>query len=108
MTSLTEKVLKEFDFINDTEYTEEDSVPWINIDAKRAIKPEEALQILKKLQANMIDQVLFNSLNRKQMRIVVNGKFHMTQEDLSFGFDEDYAHDFGITIDEMKKEYELS
>jgi hypothetical protein len=106
---VAQKVLQEFDFINPeyTEITEEDSLPWINLESNRVIKPEEALQILEKLQENIIDEVIFNSLNRRQMRIVVNGKFHMTEEDLSFGFDETYAHDFGITIAEMKKEYGL-
>lgn len=108
----SEEVLKQFDFIHfgHTEYEVEDSVPWINIEAKRVIKPEEALQILEKLQAKLIDQVIFNSLSGRKMRIVVNGKFHMTEEELNLGsgFEDDYAFDFGVSIEEMKKEYELN
>jgi hypothetical protein len=108
----SEEVLKQFDFINMdyVEYEIEDSVPWINIEAKRVIKPKEALQILEKLQAKLIDQVIFNSLSGRKLRIVVNGKFHMTEEDLTLGtgFDEEYAFDFGTSIEDMKKEYELN
>ncbi len=105
----SEEVLKQFDFIHlgHTEWEIEDSVPWINIEAKRVIKPKEALKILEKLQEKLIDQIIFNSLNGRQMRIVVNGKFHMTEEELSFGFDDDYAFDFGVSIEDMKKEYDL-
>lgn len=105
----SEEVLKQFDFLHlgHTEHEVEDSVPWINIEAKRVIKPEEALQILEKLQEKLIDQVIFNSLSGRQLRIVVNGKFHMTEEELSFGFEDDYAFDFGVSIEDMKKEYDL-
>lgn len=64
---------------------------------------------MQSLQANIVDEVLFNSLSRKELRIVVNGKFHFTPEELTTGsgFEEDYAHDFGITIEGMKEEYQL-
>lgn len=106
----TKNALAKFDFIEYAECEVEDSVPWINIVAKRVIKPKEALSIMETLQANIIDEVLFNSLKARELRIVVNGKFHMTEEELNLGtgFEDDYAHDFGSTIEEMKQEYELS
>ncbi len=109
-TVVADNVLKMFSFIDRDllEYRVEDSVPWINIEAKRVIKPEEALTILNGLQDNMEEQVLFHSLAGRRLRIVVNGKFHFTEEQLKyFSFEEDYAFDFGCPIDEMKEEYGL-
>ena len=104
---VTTEALGNFPFISHIEHKVEDSVPWINITGNKAIKPKEALKILESLQASIVDEIIFNSLRGKEMRIVVNGKFHFTEEELSMGFDNDYAHDFGSTIEEMKKEYNL-
>lgn len=87
--------------------TKEDSVPWCEIGGVKVIKPEEALKMMEALQSNIIDEVYFNSLQGKELRLVVNGKFHMSKKDLEYGFDDDYASDFGMTIKEMKKEYDL-
>ncbi len=103
----TKSALAKFDFIHYVVCEVEDSVPWVNILANKVIKPKEALSIMESLQANITDEVLFNSLSGKDLRIVVNGKFHFKPEELT-DFEEDYAHDFGITIEEMKKEYELT
>jgi hypothetical protein len=103
----TSEVLSKFSFIAHIEYEIEDSVPWINLTGSKVIKPKDALKILESLQASIVDEVLFNSLRGKEMRIVVNGKFHFTKDELSMGFDNDYAHDFGTTIEEMKTEYNL-
>lgn len=99
-----------FDFLEYVVCEVEDSVPWVNVLAKRVIKPKEALSMMESLQANIIDEVLFNKLSGRELRIVVNGKFHFTPEELpeESDFEEDYAHDFGITIEEMKKEYQLN
>ena len=108
--NVTKNALAKFDFINYAVCEVEDSVPWVNVLANRVIKPKEALSIMRSLQANIIDEVLFNSLSGRELRIVVNGKFHFTPEELTAGsgFEEDYAHDFGVTIEEMKKEYDLN
>ena len=103
----TSEALGKFPFIDHIEYEVEDSVPWINLTGTKVIKPKDALKILESLQASIADEVLFNSLCGKELRIVVNGKFHFTEEELSMGFDNDYTHDFGSTIEEMKQEYNL-
>ena len=103
----TYEALGKFSFIDRVEHQIEDSVPWINLIASKIIKPKDALKILETLQTSIVDEVLFHSLKGKEMRIVINGKFHFTEEDLSMGFDNDYAHDFGSTIEEMKQEYSL-
>jgi hypothetical protein len=108
--AVTKIAFAKFDFLEYAVCEVEDSVPWVNVLAKKVIKPKEALNMIESLQANIIDEVLFNSLSGRELRIVVNGKFHFTPEELTCGsgFEEDYAHDFGITIEEMKQEYELT
>lgn len=84
----------------------EDSVPWVYILGKKNINPEFALELMNNLQKEMSDEVLFNSLSKNKLKIVVNGKFHFSvaeQED----FDDTYAEDFGVSIEEMKQEYDL-
>lgn len=46
------------------------------------------------------------SINNNIMKVVINGKFHFTNDERD-NFDETYAHDFGITISEMKMKYKL-
>lgn len=107
---VTKNAFTQFDFLEYAVCEVEDSVPWVNVLAKRVIKPKEALSMMESLQANIVDEVLFNSLSGKELRIVVNGKFHFTPEELTAGagFEEDYAHDFGITIEDMKEDYQLN
>lgn len=107
--AVTKNAFAQFDFLEYAVCEVEDSVPWVNVLAKRVIKPKEALSMMESLQANIVDEVLFNSLSGRELRIVVNGKFHFTPEQLTAGsgFEEDYAHDFGVTIEDMKEEYEL-
>lgn len=105
--NVTSQVISKFKFISYAQHYVEDSVPWIDLTGTKVITPKQAVKILESLQASIVDEVLFNSLKGKEMRIVVNGKFHFSKEDLSRGFDNDYAHDFGSTIEEMKEEYNL-
>lgn len=108
--SATKIAFAKFDFLEYAVCEVEDCVPWVNVLAKRVIKPKEALSMMESLQNHIIDEVLFNSLSGRELRIVVNGKFHFTPEELTngSGFEEDYAYDFGITIEEMKQEYKLT
>ncbi len=103
---VAEKVISKFKLINKYECVVEDSVPWLNIYASQLIQPLIALKILEELQSNITDEVLFNSLKGNQLRIVVNGKFHLQSHE-HIDFDEEYAHDFGQTINEFKEEYSL-
>lgn len=101
-------VLNSMDEIENFSCHIEDSVPWIVIEGKKVIRPQKALAIMQSLQSNIVDEVLFNSLNGRELKLVVNGKFHFSKREKSLhDFDEEYAHEYGCTAEEMKEEYEL-
>lgn len=102
------RVLNPMDEIENFSCNIEDSVPWIVIEGKKVIRPKKALAIMQSLQANIVDEILFNSLNGRELKLVVNGKFHFSKREKSLhDFDEEYAHEYGCTAEEMKEEYEL-
>ena len=105
-SNISENVVNQFNFIAEYECLVEDSIPWLNIYGNKSITPKNALKILNELQLNIKDEVLFNSLQGKTLKIVVNGKFHFTPQEQK-DFDEEYAYDFGQRINEFKEEYNL-
>lgn len=104
--NIVKNVLEQFSEVEDFNCYVEDSIPWIFIEGKKVIRPKLALALMKSLQSQIVDEVLFNSLSGNELKIVVNGKFHFEPKQL-IDFQEDYANDFGCSIEEMKLEYEI-